>query len=504
MKNWLKHILLALLIVVGGSGSWAQKIISYQAGMGTRDKDNANVWILFDKVHATHDGMDLYADSAHLDTKRNDFLAFGDIRIDITDTTSIWGSRLYYNGDTRIAEIWDDTVVMVDGETQLLSNHLVYNRNTNTATYDKWGFTINGKNSMYSLKGHYNNMTKIVRVYDSVILDNEESTLYTDTLIYNTNTSIADFFTPTRIVNDTTVIYSSLGSYNTDIRKSESLRDSRIVSGSKTLDCDTLLYYEEIEFGKAYGHVVIRDTANQLTCMGGYGETRQSTDISMVTDSALVIYVDKGDTVWMHADTITAATTDSSTLRWIQACHHVKIFRQDMQGMCDSTFYNAADSTATMYGSPVVWYESYQSMADTIRVFHDTAGIRRADLLSNSFSIEQTDSSRFNQIKGKQTIVYFKDEEPTYADILGNAQMVYFITDEDSLGNKSLIGVNCGIGADMRIYFENREPSRMVTYGNPDMHTYPVDKLPEDQKRLKGFTWTDSRRPKCWQDVFVW
>ena len=491
-------------MAIGGGCSWAQKIIEYEAGMGTRDKENPDVWILYQEVHATHEGMDLYADSAHLNTKKNDFLAFGNIRIDLTDTTSIWGDRLYYNGETRIAEIWDDTVVMVDGETQLFSNHLVYNRNTSTATYDQWGYTRNGENTMYSLKGHYNNVSKLARIYDNVILDNGDSRLYTDTLHYNTSTSIADFFSPTRIEHDTTTMWSSLGSYNTDIRKSESLRDSKIVSGSKTLTCDTLLYYENIEFGKAYGHVVIRDTANQVTCMGGYGETRQSTNISMVTDSALVIYVDQGDSVWMHADTITAATTDSNTLRWIEASHHVKIYRESMQGMCDSSFYNAIDSVATMYGSPVVWYANYQSVADTIRVVHDTAGIRRADLLSNSLSIERMDSTKYNQLKGKRTLVHFKDNEPAYADILGNAQMVYYVTDEDTAGAKSLIGVNCGIGSDMRIHFEKREPTRVVTFGNPDMHTYPVAQMPEEQKRLKGFVWHESRRPKCWRDVFEW
>lgn len=504
VKNWLRNILLALFLMNIGELANAQKIIEYQAGMGSRDRENPDTWILYDKVKASHEGMDLFADSAHLNTQRNDFNAFGNIRIDITDTTSIWGNRLYYNGQTRIAEIWDDTVVMVDGETRLFSNHLIYNRNTNTATYDKWGHAENGQNSMWSNKGHYNDKTKTFRLFDQVVLDNEESQLFTDTLVYNTNTSVADFFSPTKIVNDSTTIWSSLGSYNTDLKKSESLRDSRIESGSKLLTCDTLLYYEQIEFGKAYGHVMIHDSANNLTCFGGYGETRQSTDISMVTDSALVTYVDKGDTIWLHADTITAATTDSNTLRWIEACHHVKIFRESMQAMCDSTFYNATDSTATMYGSPVVWYDQYQCTGDTIKVLHDTAGIKRADLISNSMCIEQVDPEKFNQLKGKKSVIHFKNDNPTFADILGNAQMVYFVTDEDSVGNKSLMGVNCGIGADMRIYFENREPSRVVTFGNPDMHTYPVGQLPEDQKRLKGFNWNQERRPKKWQDVFVW
>lgn len=504
VKNYLKYILLALSMLIAGQDVLAQKLITYEAGMGSRDKENPDVWILYKKVHARHEGMDLYADSALLNTVKNDFTAFGEIRIDISDTTAIWGNRLYYNGETRIVEIWDDTVVMVDGDMSLFSNHLVYNRNTSTATYDEWGIANSDNEIMKSDKGHYNNKTNIFHIYGNVVLDNHSSQLYTDTLVYNDDTKIADFFSPTRIYHDTTIIYSSLGSYSTSNKRSESLKDSRIESGSKTLDCDTLRYYEEIELGKAYGHVVIRDTANHLTCFGGYGETRQTTNISMVTDSALVIYVDEGDSVWMHADTITAATTDSNTLNWIEACHHVKVFRASMQAMCDSSFYNALDSIETLYGNPVIWYSSYQSVSDTIVIHHDTAGIQRAELIGNSLCIEELDTAKYNQLKGKKTLVFFKDNEPTYADILGNAQMVYYVTDEDNQGNKSLIGVNCGVGSDMRIYFDKRKPTRVVTMGKPDMYTYPLDKLPIDQKKLKGFMWHSDRRPQRWQDVFKW
>ena len=64
------------------------------------------------------------------------------------------------------------------------------------------------------------------------------------------------------------------------------------------------------------------------------------------------------------------------------------------------------------------------------------------------------------------------------------------------------MGVNAGIGSDMRVYFVDRAPDRVVTFGNPDMQTYPLEQLPQDKKFLNNFHWFDAERPKKPMDVF--
>ena len=56
----------------------------------------------------------------------------------------------------------------------------------------------------------------------------------------------------------------------------------------------------------------------------------------------------------------------------------------------------------------------------------------------------------------------------------------------------------------MRIYFVDRAPDRVVTQGNPDMNTYPLEQLPADKRQLQNFRWIDDRRPHKPLDVFVW
>ena len=139
------------------------------------------------------------------------------------------------------------------------------------------------------------------------------------------------------------------------------------------------------------------------------------------------------------------------------------------------------------------------SSADTIHCYYDTAGVRLVKLRSNVFAIERVDDEKFNQVKGRNSDVFLENSEPLYADILGSARMVYYVLDESS---RSLIGVNAGMGSDMRIYFKDRKPRRFSTFGMPDMKMYPPDKLPDSERLLPGFQWLEEIRPVSPDDVF--
>ncbi len=501
----MKKLLLLLALLADVALCNAQKMIDYSAGIGSRDPADANVWVLYRGVTARHEGMTLRSDSAHFNTVENSFTAFGRIVITLTDTTFIYGDRLFYDGNTRVVDIWDDTVVLVDGATQLLANHLTYDRNTSTAFYTRWGHAVSGARTLYSRQGQYNSEFKEFYIYGDVHLTDTSMVLFTDTLVYNTATEMAHFESPTTIYSDSSVIRSHLGDYNTATRYAVSYRASRVDGQGYMLSSDTLFYDDLRQYGKARGNVRIVDSANNLTCTGRYGETNQLHGLSFVTDSALVVLVDNGDSLFMHADTVHVANAPDNSLQSVRANYHVKTFRRDAQAMCDSAFYNAADSTLMLYHNPVLWYEHYQCTADTIEVLHGPSGVSHAWFRSNSFSIQQVDLNKFNQLKGRQGEAWFDKGEPLYADVVGNAQMVYYITETKAKGHTSLMGVNAGLGTRIRIYFDStRAPSRVVTYDKPDMQTYPVQQLPDEWRRLDGFQWMPECRPRKPEEVFVW
>ena len=499
----MKKILLILLFSILSSVVYCQKYIEYQSGMGSRDAENADIWILYNQVHGTHEGMDLYSDSAHYDTKLNNFTAFRDIKIVLTDTTTIHGDKLFYNGNTRIVEIWGNEVIFIDGNTRLVTTHLIYDRNSNTASYTTGAVTTNKENKLVSVKGFYLSNTKEFHVFDSVILSDTASIITTDTLHYNTNTNIALFTSPTHIYTDSTTIYSENGWYNTTSGKAHSDKATSISSKEQKLTCDTLDYDKKRKISIARHDVKISDSVNNLTITGHYAYSDEHLHQMFITDRATAIFIDKKDSLHLHSDTLYATTSHDNNFETMAAYHHVKFFRNDIQGSCDSIFYNITDSVITMYYDPVMWSDENQFTADTIMMMLDTSGIKEIHLNGNAFIVQQVDINKFNQINGKTAIVHLDGRNPLYCDIIGNAQSIYYLTEEQDDGSEALLGVNVGIGSGIRIYFnENREPSRIVTYTNPDMTTYPIKDLPEDKKTLKGFKWCHDKRPLHVNDIY--
>lgn len=500
--KWLKILMLAIAIGFCVPVVHAQKIIEYVSGMGTRDPNNPDIWILYNKVRAKHEGMTLYTDSASLDTRNNIFVAHRNVKIILTDTTTLYGKTAVYDGTTRVAQVWGDTVRLIDGGTVLKTDELSYERNTSTAYYYRWGHTTHGTSSLDSRRGYYHTDTRDLFLYDNVVLCDSNSRLETDTLHYNTRTSLAVFVSPTHIYSDSSTVYSENGSYNTDSHIARSYKASKVANREKYLSADTIFFNDKKEHGEAYGHVIIVDTLNDVTCTGHVGIADQQQHFSFVTDSALIVYVDEGDSVFMHADTIWAFSNEDKEFNAATAYRNVKLYRKDVQCISDSIYYSAPDSLVTLYYSPVVWHEDYQCTADTIRCHFDSDGIDIIYLNGNVFAAEEVDTTRYNQVKGRNAVVHCKDSEPLYADIIGSARMVYYVMDDDDRNNRQLIGVNVGIGSDIRIYFKDRKPTRVVTYGQPDMKMYPPLEVPADERLIQGFEWRGSQRPRNRYEVF--
>lgn len=496
--NWLKIILLVIVVAFCVPSVMGQRIIEYESGMGTRDPDNSDVWILYQKVKARHEGMTLYADSATLDTRNNTFRAQRNVKIIISDTTVLYGDQAIYDGITRIADVWGDTVTLIDGKTILKTDLLSYDRNSSTASYFHWGHTVHDGSIMNSQKGYYHSDSRDIYLFDNVMLHDSNAWLYTDTLLYNTHSMVAEFISATRIISDSSMVYSEEGTYNTDLHEACSYKSTRLTNGGMRLTADTLYFNDNTEHGEAYGNVVIVDSANNVTCYGNRGITDRQKHFSFVTDSALIVYVDDTDSLFMHADTIWAFNNDSNRFSAASAYRGVRIFRDDAQAVCDSVWFSMPDSCVTLYYNPVVWYEDYQCVADTIACHFDSNGVNLITLNSNLFAIQKVDPQRYNQVRGKNGKVYCHHSEPRWADILGSAQMIYYVLDDEMIDGKieqRLVGVNIGVGSDMRIYFKDKKAERLSTFGNPDMKMYPPLDVPENEKIIPGFEWRDAVRP---------
>ena len=60
---------------------------------------------------------------------------------------------------------------------------------------------------------------------------------------------------------------------------------------------------------------------------------------------------------------------DSSDIRYFQCYHHVRIFSDSLQAVCDSLFYSARDSVFRLFTQPILWASNSQVTGDTIYLY---------------------------------------------------------------------------------------------------------------------------------------
>ncbi len=455
-----------------------------------------DVQLLRGDVVMRHDDAYLYCDSAHFFRKSNMFNAYGNVRIEQGDSIFVYGDVLYYNGDTKLARMRRN-VRMINGEVTLTTDSLNYDRGANIGYYFGWGQIVDSLNTLVSEKGYYYADTKLADFRHQVVGTNKDFVMYSDTLHYNTESKVADIVGPTNILyKEETNIYSELGWYNTDTQKSQLLKNSTVTQDDgKQLKGDTIYYDKLSGVGRAFSNVELNDTAHSISLYGQYGYYQELDDIGLVTDSALMVEYSSEDTLYLNADTLYSFAVDSDKI--VIAYYNVRIYRDDLQGVCDTMVYQSKDSTLTMMRRPVLWSDNQQINGDTIRIFFDGENMDRMHVIENAFVSQDDDGEHYNQMSGKEIMCYMGDSALRQVDVIGNAESLYFPRDEGEM-----IGMNYIQGSYMNIYLDSGKIERIVVYPQPTGKMYPVSMISKDNMFLLNFSWMESLRPKDALDVF--
>ena len=483
------------------------------------DQDRlANAQILQGNVIFRHDEMMMYCDSAYFYEGTNSLDAFGHIRFEQGDTLRGFGDLLFYDGNTKLARMRQH-VRLVHGRedenpTILTTDTLNYDRRNNIAYYYSGGEVKDSLNTLTSIRGNYRPQTNQAVFSQDVTLVNPKFTLTSDTLLYNTETKIADIISPSKIVYEKeTTIHSSLGWYNTVTERSMLLDRSVIVhEDGKMMTGDTIFYDKAIGFGQVLHHMEMRDSAQHATLYGEYGEMWEEGSRGYATDSALMIdWSDSLHLAYIHADTLFTeelAYTDSmlmadstitdSTYRRVRAYHGVRVYRDDMQMVCDSMVYLGSDSTIYLYTDPICWSDNQQISADSMRVFIVNGVIDHAVGIKNALCVMNDTLDIFNQMSGKELTAYLIDGEVRIVDVSGNALTIYYPKEEDG----GYVGLNTTESSFIRVYVENQEVQRIRFTQATTGVLYPLDKVPENTDRLAIFFWEEESRPISPEDVF--
>lgn len=186
--------------------------------------------------------------------------------------------------------------------------------------------------------------------------------------------------------------------------------------------------------------------------------------------------------------------------RVIRARHNVKLWRTDVQGVCDSLTAYSVDSMASLFGRPLIWNGASQLTSDQIDVYSRNEELDYAEFIGSPFITQQVENADtlFNQAQGRFLQAWFRNNEISRAIMTGNVLNYYYMGD-DSLPPDKFAVISC---ASLTIDFEEQEPIHMVWGGQGDWHIDPIDKIPAGQsQRLPNFSWEPERQPKSRYDI---
>ena len=454
-------------------------------------------------VVLAHAGMVMHCDSAVLNDDSQTFDAFGRVRIVQGDTLTLKGDKLHYDGSTQMAEMRKN-VVMMHRNQIMRTDSLNYDRMYNMGYYFEGGELIDGNNHLTSDWGEYHTDTRKATFNYNVELKNPKFRLVTDTLHYNTITKWAEIVGKSNIYSGQDRIYTEHGFYNTVSEKVRLYKGTKAFGKDRIMQGDTVYYDKKTGVMEGLGNVSCEDTKNKNILTGGYARYNELTGEAMATKRALARDYSQGkDTLYVHADTLRMFSYNlktDSVYRVLHGYFHARAFRTDMQMVADSLVFSSRTKKVTLYRDPIVWSDNKQIVGEEINAYMNDSTLDSIYVDRQALTIEQVDSTHFNQVASQQMRAYFdKQGEVKENRAIGNVMVVNYPLEKDS----TILYQNYVETAQARMFMRNR---KLYKIWAPASHGYfyPIGLAPADRTKLPGFAWFDYIRPLSPDDVFNW
>jgi len=464
--------------------------------------------------------MYMYCDSAHFYDNPGALQAYGNVRMEQGDTLFVYADELDYADSTQLAILYADPgkkVRLINRDVTLTTDVFNYDMGIELGYYEVGGVLTDKENRLDSWYGEYSPSSKDALFRENVHLnslgENDTLDIYTEEMLYNTFTHIAILDTMSTIISGDGTIYTRSGVYNTETSQADLYRRSLVVAkNGNTLTGDTLYYDRNLGFGEAFGNIEMTDTAKKVILTGDYGYYFEIADSALVTGRALAKeYSSAADTLFMHGDTIRtylvitprqavndSVTIPADTTHHLIAAPHVRFFRSDLQGLCDSMTFVQRDSMMYMNYHPVVWNEDKQIFGNVIQVHMRDSTADWARLPEFGFMAEWIDEEFYNQLSGKEMYATFANGSIKHLDVSGNVQVVMLPMENDSTYNKIANLTSSFLAAD----FKKQTIEYLKMWPETPGTMTPLYLAKKSLFYLPQFRWFEPLRPVDPEDVF--
>lgn len=484
-------------------------------------------------VHLEQGENAMYCDSAYVNLETNNVEAFGNVLITQPDGTQAISDYLRYTGNKKLAYL-QGNVSLTDGKDNLWATEVYYDMNTKIGIYSQGGTLQSDATTLTSNSGVYNLRSKDARFTEDVHVYDPEYTIRSDDMGYNTETKITTFFGPSVITSDSSILTTHCGTYDSKMQTAHFPCRSSILTTEQYMEADSLYYNKMAAFAKARGDVIAIDTVQDITLYCQYADMDEYHKTTLATVKPVLKKMNGDDSLFIRADTFymapivpirdsiriiktegkgkkkkevevmvadTSSVEDTAGLRYFIGYHHVKIFSDSMQGLCDSISYSQQDSILRMMYDPVVWSRKSQITGDTILLYTDSNKLKKLFVPDKAFVVSQSGPDRaklYDQVQGKTLTGYFEDNTITEVIVKPNAEAIQYSKDD----NDAYIGVNQASSARMRVLFKDQAIEYIYFEQDVKQTMTPLDKADLPGMKLSRFRWLEDKRPKSLKEIF--
>lgn len=451
---------------------------------------------LIGNVKLEHQGMLLTCDSLYQYADSNYIEAFGNVHAIQNDTLHLYGDYLTYSGNSQEAKVRNN-VTLKDNQIVLTTDFLDYNAATKIGEYFNHGKIQDNVNTLTSRLGYYFVDHKLAFFRDSVHVISPDYIMDSDTMKYHTLNKIVTILGPTTIYGDKRTLYSENGWYNSITSHAELYKNNLLTYDTYEGKADTIIIDSLSGNANLYRNIFMKDTINNIIVEGHYGNIQKKSNRAFVTDSALLTFVGKTDSLYLHGDTL-FMSQDSAGNNIMKSYRNTKFFNRDLQGKCDTMIYTTLDSVVHLKQIPIVWAGGNQMTGEIITMQLTNNQVDKFHLIGAGMIVNEPEKEKYNQIKGRKITGYLKENELYMVYVDGSGEVLYY---PDEKGE--LIGISKTICSNIRILLDQRKIKQITFIGKPEGTTIPLFQVKPEDGKLRDFKWLIDLQPKRIEDIFI-
>ncbi len=419
--------------------------------------------------------------------------------ITVYDSTfTLRADTLLYNSETQVVTFLGPTLINQDSNL-IYCEEGFYDMDTKLAEFTKNAQYVKGEQKATAEMITYDGSMKEIRLEGDAKFVENDKLATADVIRYDEGTEDiflegnAFFRDSTQVVKTTEDI-----KYNSATESFKTSGRSQVVDDKQILVANALDFDDETGLGLAEGDVFWQDTVENISINAEVAKYNKASGYIKATGGRPLLTIINSDTLFLASDTlISAQDGEVDSTRLLEAFEDVRIYKKGLQAVADSMAFITKDSLFKLFKDPVLWSDTSQFKGDSIFIQMKGGGIDRIYLHNNAFIVTTPDLKFFNQIKGKNIIAYFVNNQLDRVKVTGNAEAIYYALDEE----EAYIGATKTICSEMLIYFKAENVDRIKFFKQPSSEITPMKQLLDDQPKLDGFSWDFIIRPKSVEDL---